>query len=360
MCSLSQRQRGVVTAVTFAGRRVGPGQPCFIIAEAGVNHNGEVTRAKRLVDAARAAGADAVKFQTFKAERLAAPAAPKAAYQRKATPRGESHVAMLRRLELSEEAHGQVASHCRAQGILFLSTPFEEVSADMLDRLGLPAFKIASGDLTNGPLLAHVARKGKPMIVSTGMATLQEVDAAVRTIRSCGLRQIILLHCVSRYPADVAEANVRAMDVMRRTWRLPIGYSDHTLGIEVALAAVARGACVIEKHLTLDRSLPGPDHAASLDPREFAALVRGIRIVEAALGHGRKQPAPSEVETAVVARKSLVAAVPLQTGSRLTAEQIVIQRPGTGLPPAMLPHVVGRIVATRVDAGTVLTKQMLR
>lgn len=350
----------MVKPVVIAGRRVGPGQPCFVIAEAGVNHNGDIALAKRLVDAARAAGANAVKFQTFKAERLAAPGAPKAAYQRKGTLRGESQQAMLRRLELSEEAHRQVASHCRAQGILFLSTPFEEASADLLDRLGVPAFKISSGDLTNGPFLAHVARKGKPMIVSTGMATLQEVGVAVRTIRACGLRQIILLHCVSRYPTAAAEANVRALDAMRRAWRLPIGYSDHTRGIEVALAAVALGACVIEKHLTLDRRLPGPDHAASLEPREFAALVRGVRIVEAALGHGRKQPMASEAETARVARKSLVAAMPIRAGSRLTAEQIAIRRPGTGLAPAMLPRVVGRVAATHIAAGTVFTQQMLQ
>lgn len=353
-------QMAADSPVTIAGRQIGSGQPCFIIAEAGVNHNGDIALAKRLVDAAVTAQADAVKFQTFKANRLATACAPKARYQLEQTDRQESHVEMLQRLELSEQAHREVSSYCRHRGIVFLSTPFDESSADFLEGLGVPAFKIPSGELTNLPLLAHIARKGRPMIVSTGMATLEEVGAAVETIRREGTAQLLLLHCVSNYPANPAEANLRAMQTMAEAFGLPVGYSDHTPGIEVALAAVALGSCVIEKHFTLDRELPGPDHLASVEPGALAALVRGIRTVETALGHGRKEPAPSEADVAIAARKSLVAAQRIPQGSRLTRELIAIKRPGTGLPPAMLEQVVGRVATEDIPADTVLTLEMLR
>lgn len=350
----------VNAVVDIAGRKIGPDQPCFVIAEAGVNHNGELDLAKRLVDVAVAAQVDAVKFQTFQPERIATQDAPKASYQEGVVRRGESQVEMLRRLALSDDAHRELMAYARDRGILFLSTPFEEGSADFLEALGVPAFKIASGELTNLSFLAHMARKGKPMIVSTGMSTLKEVAAAVRTIRATGLRELILLHCVSSYPADPSEANLRAMRTLAEAFRVPVGFSDHTPGIEVALAAVALGACVVEKHVTLDRRLPGPDHQASLEPQELAALVRGARIVESALGHGRKEPSPSEVGTAAVARKSLVAARDIPQGSRLTKEHVAIKRPGTGLPPAMLDDVVGRVAAADIPADTVLLLEMLR
>ena len=345
--------------IDIAGRKVGPGQPCFIIAEAGVNHNGSLELAHQLVDVAIQAGADAVKFQTFNAERLVSPDAPKAEYQKRTTDVAESQYDMLRRLELSPKMHLDLMAYCDERGILFMSSPFDEDSADLLDSLGLAVFKIPSGEVTNLPFLAHVARKGKPMIVSTGMAYLSEVEAAVRTIEGTGNREFILLHCVSNYPADPADVNLRAMGTMSAAFGVPVGYSDHTPGIEAPMAAVALGACVIEKHLTLDRNLPGPDHRASLEPGEFTAMVRGIRIVEAALGHGRKDPASSEANTASVARKSLVAATDIPAGTVLTKQLIAIKRPGTGLPPVMLPYLIGRTLRIPVSAGQLLQLEMV-
>lgn len=338
---------------------IGAGHPCLIVAEAGVNHNGDPESARRLVDGAFEAGADAVKFQTFKTERLVSPEAPKAAYQVRTTGAEESQFEMLKRLELPPEAHRSLLAQCRRQGIAFLSTPFDEESADFLDSLGVPAFKIGSGEVTNLPLLRHVARKGKPIILSTGMSWLGEVEAAVRAIREAGGPGLALLHCVSNYPADPRDANLRAMRTMAEAFDVPVGYSDHTLGADVALAAVALGACVIEKHFTLDRNLPGPDHRASLEPAELAALVKGIRTVELALGTGRKEPAASEADVAGAARKSLVMARDAAAGTVLTEDLVSIQRPGTGLPPAVLPYVIGRRLRRDVAAGAVITLAML-
>lgn len=350
----------MVTDISVAGRKVGPAYPCFIIAEAGVNHNGSLEMARQLVDAAVRAGADAVKFQTFKAERIVTRDAPKAAYQKRTTDVAESQYDMLRRLELSPEMHRQLLAYCEERGILFMSSPFDEESADLLAELDVAVFKIPSGEITNLPFLAHVARQGKPMIVSTGMSYLSEVEAAVRTIGEAGNRQLVLLHCVSNYPADSADVNLRAMGTMATAFGVPVGYSDHTPGIEVSLAAVALGACVIEKHLTLGRDLPGPDHKASLEPEEFAAMVRGIRTVESALGHGRKEPAASEADTAAVARKSLVAAWDIPAGATLTEKLISIKRPGSGLPPVMLPYLIGRTLGVDVPAGQLLQLEMFR
>ncbi len=345
--------------IRIGNRAVGVGHPAFIVAEAGVNHNGSLDLARRMVDTAVKAGAHSVKFQTFNAERLVAPSAPKAEYQKRTTAAAESQLEMLRRLELSPKAHRDLMAYCRAQGILFMSTPFDEESADFLDDLGVVVFKIPSGEITNLPFLAHVARKGKPMIVSTGMAHLGEVEAAVRAIEEAGNRQFVLLHCVSSYPANPAEANLRAMHAMATAFNAPVGYSDHTPGIEVALAAVALGACVIEKHFTLDRTLPGPDHQASLEPEELAALVRGVRIVELALGHGRKEPTAGELDTARVVRKSLIAALDIPKGTVLSAEMIAVRRPGTGLPPNMRAPLLGLTAKQDIPAGTVLTLEML-
>jgi N,N'-diacetyllegionaminate synthase len=307
-------------------------QPCFIIAEAGVNHNGSLETARRLIDAAVQAGADAVKFQTFKADRLVTSEAPKAKYQIQTADVTESQYEMLHRLELSFEAHCELMAYCQEKDILFLSSPFDEESADLLMKLEVAAFKIPSGELTNLPFLDYVARKGKPMIVSTGMAYLGEVEAAVHTIEKAGNQDLVLLHCVSNYPAEPAD---------------------------VALAAVAMGACVIEKHFTLDRNLPGPDHRTSLEPIELAAMVQGIRTVESALGHGRKEPVPNEAETTAVARKSLVAARDIAAGTKMTEELMAIKRPGTGMPPFMRPYLVGRTARTDIPAGTLLTLEML-
>lgn len=349
----------MVSVIDIAGHKVGVGRSCFIVAEAGVNHNGSLEMARRLVDVAVRAGVNAVKFQTFKAERLVTGDAPKAKYQMETTGAVESQYEMLRRLELSSETHRNLMAYCQQQGLLFMSTPFDEESADFLAGLGMVVFKIPSGEITNLPFLAHVARKGKPMIVSTGMANLGEVEAAVKTIENAGNQDLVLLHCVSYYPADPADVNLYAMRTMATAFGVPVGYSDHTLGIEVALAAVALGACVIEKHFTLDRSLPGPDHRASLEPDELAALVQGIRTVEAALGHGRKEPAISEMDTAAVARKSLVAARDIPAGTALSEELIAVKRPGTGLPPAMRPYLVGRAVRVSIPAGALLKLEML-
>lgn len=349
----------LVEVVNLEGRPVGFGYPCLIVAEAGVNHNGRLELARELIDAAAAAGADAVKFQTFRAESLAIPKAPKADYQLWTTGDSESQVEMLRRLQLPLDVYPDLLARCREKGVLFMSSPFDEESADFLDSLKMSLFKIPSGELTNLAFLAHVARKGKPLIISTGMSTLEEVAAAVNTVVHEGSGQIILLHCVSRYPADPEDANLRAMATLAKAFGVPVGYSDHTLGITVPLAAVALGACVIEKHFTLDRTLPGPDHQASAEPDELASLVRGIRSVEKALGHGRKEPAPREAAVAAVARKSLVAAKDIPAGTKITEELLVLRRPGTGLPPTMRASVVGRTAREDIKAGTLLEWEML-
>jgi len=345
--------------INIAGRKVGPGQPCFIIAEAGVNHNGSVELAHQLVDAAVQAGADAVKSQTFNAERLVSPDAPKADYQLRTTDAVESQFDMIRRLELSPEMHRDLKVYCSERDILFMSSPFDEESADLLTMLDVAVFKIPSGEITNIPFLRHVAKKGKPMIVSTGMAYLSEVESAVKAIQESGNPQYALLHCVSNYPADPSDVNLRAMGTMTAAFGVPVGYSDHTTGIEISIAAVAMGASVIEKHLTLNRTLPGPDHLVSLEPEEFTAMVLGIRNVESALGHGRKEPAESEANTASVARKSLVAAIDIPAGTVLTEQLFAIKRPGTGLPPIQLQNLVGRTLRVDLGEGNPITMEML-
>ncbi len=350
---------GVVNEITIAGRSIGQDRRCYVIAEAGVNHNGDLSLATRLVEAAAKVGADAVKFQTFSADRLATEEAPKADYQREGTGEAESQREMLRRLELTADAHRSLIDACQQHAIQFLSSPFDEESADLLDSLNVPAFKIASGELTNLPFLAHVARKGRPIILSTGMSTLDEVRAAVRTILEEGNKTFALLHCVSCYPADPADVNLRAMATLGTTFHAPIGYSDHTRENDVALAAVALGACILEKHLTLDRSLPGPDHRASSEPHEFAELVRGIRAIQSALGTGDKRPAAAEAAVAAVARKSLVAVRNIPAGSTITAGMIAAKRPGTGLPPSLRDRVVGRRAMCDIPAGTLLREEML-
>ena len=345
-----------VAEFLIGARTIGDGHPCFVIAEAGVNHNGDLELARRLIDAAAEAGADAIKFQTFKADRLVTAAAPKADYQKAATGAEESQHAMLRRLELSEAAHAELQAHAGQRGLIFLSTPFDEESADLLAAMQLPAFKISSGELTNLPFLEHVARLGKPLLVSTGMATLDEVRDAVAIIRAAPLA---LLQCVSNYPAQPADTNLRAMQTMRAEFGVPVGYSDHTLGNDIALAAVALGACIIEKHLTLDRTLPGPDHAASAEPAELSALIRGIRAVESALGDGVKQPAASEAGVAAVARRSLVAARDIAAGETLDASAIHALRPGGGLPPGQRASLLGRRTRRAVPVGTAFTLEML-
>jgi N,N'-diacetyllegionaminate synthase len=331
-----------------------------IIAEAGVNHNGDIEQACRLIDVAADAGADFVKFQTFDPEALAAPEARKADYQIKTTGNDESQLQMLRKLALSPADHQRLIDHCSQRDIGFLSTPFDDASAEMLAGLGVAAFKISSGDLTNLPLLKFVSGFGKPMIVSTGMGDLEEVEDAVVAMRSAGANDITLLHCVTDYPADPADANLRAMATLAAAFEVPVGYSDHTEGINVSLAAVALGAAVIEKHFTLDRSLPGPDQLASLEPAELADLVTGIRTVEQALGTGRKIPSEKELQNRIAARRSLVTTQDIAAGQLLQRGDLAIMRPGSGLAPKELERVIGMRLRRAVPAGTVLVEEMLK
>lgn len=316
------------------------GKP-FVIAEAGVNHNGDDALAVKLVDAAADAGADAVKFQTFRAESLASADAPTAAYQKERAG-GESQCAMLKKLELSEKGHRDALARARARGIIFLSTPFDEDSADFLDSLDIPRFKLPSGEVTNLSFLRHVAKKGRPIILSTGMSTLEEVRAAVETLRANGCRDLTLLHCVSSYPAESADSNLNAMRTLAETFRVPVGWSDHTTGTTTAIAAVALGAAVLEKHFTLDKSLPGPDHAMSLNPAELKAYVAVARETAAALGDGIKAPRAVERPIALVARKSLVLRKALPQGTILRSDDLTAKRPGTGISPALLDQLVGK------------------
>lgn len=332
----------------------------FVIAEAGVNHNGDMALARALVDVAAKARADAVKFQTFAVDRLVTRSAATAEYQRRALGGEPSQYEMLARLELSPADHEMLLAHCARRGIEFMSTPFDPESARFLKRLGVRRIKISSGDVTNLPMLEVVGALGLPVILSTGMADLDEVGAAVATLRAAGTTDLALLQCVSNYPADPALTNLRVMDTFARAFGTPVGLSDHSTGLTISIAAAARGAACIEKHFTLDRSLPGPDHQASLLPDELRALVTAIREVESALGDGVKHPAPSELPVRDVARKSLVAARDLPGGATLTREDLDVLRPGTGLSPASLPAVVGRRTARAIPHHTPITEDMLQ
>ena len=317
--------------------------PTLVIAEAGVNHNGDIALARQLVEAAAAAGADLVKFQTFRANRLVTADARKADYQRRAGAADESQHAMLRRLELTREMHEELIAHCHDCGIGFLSTGFDVESVDMLVELGMDLFKIPSGELTNLPYLRHVGRHRGRVLLSTGMAVLGEVEAAIDALEGAGTprERMTVLHCTTEYPTPMSEVNLRAMLHMGAAFGVDVGYSDHTIGIEVPIAAVALGATVIEKHLTLDRALPGPDHAASLEPSELTAMVRGIRNIEAALGDGVKRLTPSESRNRPVARRSIVAARSIRAGETLDDRNLAVKRPGTGISPMRWDEIVG-------------------
>lgn len=316
----------------------------LVIAEAGVNHDGNLERAKRLIDAAAEAGADLVKFQTFNADQLVTATAGKAAYQAARSGADESQQAMLRRLQLTPAMHRELQAHCLLRRIGFFSTGFDLASLDLLAELGLERFKIPSGEITNLPYLRHIGRLGKPLILSTGMSTLAEVAAALAALEAAGTsrRDVTVLHCNTEYPTPMPDVNLRAMLAIRDAFGVEVGYSDHTLGIEVAIAAVALGATVIEKHFTLDRTLPGPDHAASLEPVELAAMVRAIRNIEAALGDGIKRPSASELPNRAHVRKSLVAAHAIRRGEAFTAANLGVKRPGSGVSPMRFDEVIGR------------------
>jgi N,N'-diacetyllegionaminate synthase len=316
----------------------------FIIAEAGVNHSGSLRLAKKLVDAAADAGADAVKFQTFKANNLVSKTAEKADYQKKTTATDETQHAMLARLELNDAAHLAIIEHCKARQILFLSTPFDIESADMLEGLGMPIYKIPSGEITNLPYLRHISRFGKEIILSTGMSDLREVEDALKALEFAGTARskITILHATTEYPCPINDVNLKAMLTIQETFRVKVGYSDHTSGTEVPIAAVALGACVIEKHFTLDRTMDGPDHKASLEPDELKAMVRAIRNIEQALGDGIKRPSASELNNISAARKSLVALRDIKKGDIFCIENLGAKRPGHGISPMRWDEVLGQ------------------
>jgi N,N'-diacetyllegionaminate synthase len=316
----------------------------LIIAEAGVNHNGDMTLAKKLIDVAADAAADLVKFQTFNADRLVSSGAPKAEYQTRTTDAGETQHAMIRKLELDREMHEALLAHCQSRGVGFFSTGFDVESIDMLVELGLDRFKIPSGEITNLPYLRHVGRYGKPVILSTGMASLDEVGAAIDVLEHSGTprTRITVLHCNTEYPTPMADVNLRAMLTIRDAFNVEVGYSDHTQGIEVAIAAVALGASIIEKHFTLDRNLPGPDHKASLEPDELKAMVKAIRNIELAMGDGIKRPSPSESKNIPIARKSIVAACAIRAGDIFGEQNLAVKRPGTGISPMRWDEVLGQ------------------
>lgn len=316
----------------------------LIIAEAGVNHNGDQALALQLIDVAAQAGADMVKFQTFNADRLVTTHARKADYQTQATNADESQHAMLRRLELTRDTHEALMAHCRSRGIKFFSTGFDTESIDLLVQLGLDSLKVPSGEITNLPYLRHVGRYGKPVILSTGMATLGEIEAAAEALEEAGTPRdrMTVLHCNTAYPTPMGDVNLRAMLTIRDALGVAVGYSDHTLGIEVAVAAVALGATVIEKHFTLNRLLPGPDHQASLEPDELKAMVSAIRNIERALGDGIKRLTASEAKNKPIGRKSLVASCAIRAGECFTPTNLAVKRPGTGLSPMRWDEVLGR------------------
>lgn len=339
----------------------------FIIAEAGVNHNGSPERALAMVDAAHAAGADAVKFQTFTAEKLVSPAAQKADYQTRETGSGNQHD-MLKALEMSDDLHHALVARCAALGIEFMSTAFDAEAADFLVGLGMQHIKIPSGEITNHPFLAKLAGYDRDLILSTGMATMDEIEDAVAVIAAARAaaghtaplaERLTILHCTSNYPAACSDVNLRAMQSIARATAMPVGYSDHTLGLAVSTAAVALGARVIEKHFTLDRTLPGPDHRASLEVDELTALVRQIRDVEAALGSDVKAPTASELPVRAVARRSVCAARDIRADTVLGADDLVLLRPASGIQPKELARVPGHPATVDIAAGTPITWDML-
>jgi N,N'-diacetyllegionaminate synthase len=339
---------------------IGRGNPCFIIAEAGVNHNGDIDLAHKLIDAAKFAGADAVKFQSFKAEALVTPHSKKADYQLNTNHGDNSQLSMLKKLELSKSEQVQLKNHCDEKGILYLCTPYEQESADLLEQIGVDAYKIASTDTSNLPFLRHLAKKNIPVLLSTGMSCLGDVEESVNALTINGLEgKIIILQCTSEYPAPLKDVNLLSMKTMETAFHCPVGFSDHTPGLGASPWAVAAGACVIEKHFTLDRNMEGPDHRASINPKEMAELVATVRDVELALGNGIKRIMPSELKNKSKMQKSLVAAHKILSGETIRIEDIVCKRPGTGLEPKWFDRVIGRQAAKDIDKEEVLTLDVI-
>ena len=340
--------------IEIGNKLVGDEEPIFIVAEIGVNHNGDVRLAKKLIDAAKDAGADAVKFQAFKTEKVVTKYAEKANYQKETTGLSESQYNMIRRLELKDEEFKELFNYAEKNNIIFLSSAFDKDSVDLLDYLGVPAFKVASGEITDFPLLKYIAEKKKPIILSTGMSTVDEIEDALKVIRERGIEDIVLLHCVTSYPAEIEDANLMVIETLRRRFKLPVGFSDHTLGITAPIAAAVLGAVLIEKHFTLDRTLPGPDHRTSLEPDELKDMIKSIRDVEKALGDGIKKLTEDEERIKKVARRSIVAIVDIPKGNLITREMLDIKRPGTGIEPKYLDVVVGRKAKRNIKKDDIL------
>jgi N-acetylneuraminate synthase/N,N'-diacetyllegionaminate synthase len=339
------------TDILIGSKIIGSAAQVFIIAEIGINHDGSAVQAERLIEAAAASGADAVKFQSYRADRLLIPSRDRYVQQ---SDGAESAYQMLRRCELSWENQERLKRYADKCNILFMSTPFDEESADFLDSIDVPAFKIASGDITHVPLLRHVASKGKPILLSTGMSYLSEVADAIYTLRSSGAKEIMLMHCVSSYPAMPEQMNLRALQTMQSYFELPVGLSDHSEGILLSLMAVPLGAVVIEKHFTLDKNAPGPDHKASMDPEELKSLAKNLRVVEASLGDGRKKPSEIEEESRLLGRRSLVAAVDIRAEEKIAKWMVTAKRPGSGLEPRFCEKVIGMTARRNIVKDTVL------
>lgn len=317
----------------------------FIIAEAGVNHNGSINLAKRMIDIAAESGANAVKFQTFKTEKLVSINAPKADYQKINTSKSESQFAMIKKLELNIDSHLELIDYCKSKSIIFISAPFDLESIDLLVDLGLTIFKIPSGEITNLPYLQKIGQLNMEVILSTGMANLSEIEMALSILINNGTKKenITILHCNTEYPTPFQDVNLLAMNTIKEAFKIKVGYSDHTLGIEVPIAAAALGATIIEKHFTLDKSMDGPDHLASLSPKELEQMVQAIRNIEISLGHGIKAPTPSEIKNIVIARKSIVAASNIKKGEVFNEKNITVKRPGDGISPIRWNEVVGKV-----------------
>ncbi len=333
----------------------------FIIAEAGVNHNGSVKIAKKMVDAAKNAGADAIKFQAFNAKLLVSAFAPKAEYQKNVTDRNETQLEMLKKLELAAGEFKNIAGYAKKKNILFLSSPFDKESVDMLDKIGIKAFKIASGEITNLPLLKYIAGKGRPIILSTGMSNLKEISEALRVIRQEGVKDVILLHCVTSYPACIEDVNLRAIETMRRFFKLPVGFSDHTTGFTASIAAAALGASVIEKHFTLDKNMPGPDHKVSLNPKELKEMITVVRDTENALGDGKKNPTKEEDIIKDIARKKIVAKIDIPRGGFISNDMLDFKRAcGKGISPKHIDLVIGRKAKKDIDKDNAIMWNILK
>ncbi len=339
------------TDILIGQRVIGFGSTVFVVAEIGINHDGSVLQAEKLIDAAVESGADAVKFQSYRVDHLLIPSRDRYAQQMDG---GESAYQMLRRCELSWEDQAKLKKYVDEKGVLFLSTPFDEESADFLDSIGMPAFKIASSDITHVPLLRHVASKGKPILLSTGMSFLGEVADAIYHLRSAGAKEILLMHCVSVYPTSPQHMNLRALQTLQSYFELSVGLSDHSEGILLPLVAVALGAVLIEKHFTLDKNASGPDHKASMDPRDLKMLVKGLRDVEASLGDGRKRPSDVEEESRVFGRRSIVAAVDIRAHETIAQWMLTFKRPGSGLEPRHLEKAIGMTARRNIGKDTIL------